>query len=201
MAEVRSALASVCSGEDPRAAIERTGVGFVERPLGDLVSVSAWPHSFELVCREMSAALDIKIPRDFRTAHGNSDHTLFMVAPQRFLICSNSQELGALLTARFDTKSGVITELGHSRTRIRIQGPNARALLARGVAIDLDADVFPAGNFAQSAIHHMWLLLHNVSSQRHGDAYDVYVMRSFAVSFWHWLTSSALLLGCETTGG
>ena len=54
-----------------------------------------------------------------------------------------------------------------------------------------------AGHFAQCAIHHMWLLLHKVSDDEGEDAFDIYVLRSFAASFWHWMTSTAVLIGNE----
>lgn len=197
MPEVHSALASVCPGEDSKFTVESLGIDFEEIPIGDLISISAWQDSFDLVCKEISTTLDIKIPQNYYRAEANNDHTLFMVAPRRFLAQSSYKGLGSRLASRFCGEDGVITELGHSRTRIRIRGPGTRALLARGVAINLDKSAFPAGHFAQCAIHHMWLLLHKVSDDEGEDAFDIYVLRSFAASFWHWLTSTAGLIGNE----
>jgi len=199
MVEVRSALASMASENDLRPAIEHPDIRFQELPVGDLVSVSAWPDCFVDVSENVSGVLGVEVPETYRVASGNDVHTVYMVAPHRFLIVSEVQGLGVSLLPCLDGDKGTLTELGHSRTRIRIHGPNARALLARGVAIDLDPTVFSSGEFVQSAIHHMWLLIHNVSSEQEGDAYDVYVLRSFAVSFWHWLVSSVELLGNETS--
>ena len=138
--------------------------------------------------------LILKCRETYRTAVANKNYSVFMVTPRRFLIHADHPGLSALIKPRFNTALGVVTELGHSRTRIRIQGPKARALLSRGVAIDLDSSAFPVGDFAQCAIHHMGLLLHHISSEEENGTYVVYVLRSFAVSFWHWLTSSTVLL-------
>ena len=61
MAEIRSALASVCD-HGSQATIECAGVYCKELPIGDLISVSAWPDSFERVSDALSAALNIKMP-------------------------------------------------------------------------------------------------------------------------------------------
>ena len=89
-----------------------------------------------------------------------------------------------------------MTRLGHGRTVLRVTGPESDLLLNRGLPVDLDPEVFPANAFAQSAIHHMHVMVHRVDIA--GElAFDVYVSREVAISFWEWLTEAAAPLGCE----
>jgi sarcosine oxidase subunit gamma len=88
----------------------------------------------------------------------------------------------------FTPHEAVVTDLGHSRTVIRITGTSATALLARGIAIDLDDGAFPVDRFAQTAIREVGVLLHRAA----GESFDLYVPRSFAAWLWDWLTEAAL---------
>jgi sarcosine oxidase subunit gamma len=197
MPEIRSALASVYETGSFSAAPVQPGVSIKESPVGDLVLVSSWPDSFDAVCRLLSQELETQMPETYRRCVVGAKCSVFMVAPRRLLICADDAGLGPKLAARFTTDQAVVSELGHSRTLIRLEGPETRALLSRGLPVDLDPSVFPRGAFAQSAIHHIWLLIHNVSpSDRHG-AFDIYVPRAFAVSFWHWITSVAAVFGYQ----
>ena len=78
----------------------------------------------------------------------------------------------------------------------RVAGPRSDLLLNRGLPIDLDPEVFPVNAFAQSAIHHMHVLVHRVDIA-HALVFDTYVSRELAVSFWEWLTEAAAPLGYE----
>ena len=82
----------------------------------------------------------------------------------------------------------VVTPLSHSRTRIYIEGPVARDILAKGIAIDLHADAFGPGKFAMTGLHHTPILLHCVAPLR----LEIYAMRTFAGNIWEWLTDAAL---------
>jgi methylglutamate dehydrogenase subunit D len=90
----------------------------------------------------------------------------------------------------------VLIEIGDSRTVLRVAGVGAAILLNRGLPIDLDDDAFPVDAFAQSLIHHMPVLVHRVSTGA-SRAFDVYVTRDYALSFWEWLTRAAESLGCD----
>ncbi len=197
MPETRSALASIYKTGIFSASAVQPGLSIRERPLGDLVLVSAWPDTFDAVCCLLSQELETQMPETYRCSVVGVKCSVYMVAPRRLLICADDAGLGPKLAARFTTDQAVVSELGHSRTLIRLEGPETRALLSRGLPVDLDPSVFPRGAFAQSAIHHIWLLIHNVSpDDRHG-VFDIYVPRAFAVSFWHWITSVATAFGYQ----
>lgn len=197
MPEIRSALAAVYESGIFGAAVPRPSVSIKECRVGDLVLVSAWPDTFDAVCRLLSQELETQMPETYRCSVVGVKCSVFMVAPRRLLICADDAGLGPKLAARFTTDQAVVSELGHSRTLIRLEGPETRALLSRGLPVDFDPSVFPRGAFAQSAIHHIWLLIHNVSPDDHHGVFDIYVPRAFAVSFWHWITSVASAFGYQ----
>jgi heterotetrameric sarcosine oxidase gamma subunit len=75
---------------------------------------------------------------------------------------------------------------------LRLSGPKARAVLAKGVPIDLHPAVFRPGDAAVTLAGHVGIVLWQVDA---APIYDVAVFRSFAGSFWHWLTESAAEFG------
>ncbi len=86
------------------------------------------------------------------------------------------------------------TEIGHSRTVLRISGSEARTVLNRGLAIDLDDSAFPEGVFVQSVIHHIPVLAYRLPSSD-GPVFEVFVSREYAVTFWQWLVEAAAPVG------
>lgn len=81
-----------------------------------------------------------------------------------------------------------VTPLSSSRTRIEISGAPARNVLAKCAAIDFHKNEFKAGTFAQTGIHHVPVLIHCVA----GEIFNLYVLRTFALSIWDHLTDAAL---------
>ncbi len=88
---------------------------------------------------------------------------------------------------------GAVTSLSHSRTRIFIEGEPAREVLARSIPLDFHPSAFVIGQFALTGIHHTPVLVHRSGEQR----YEIYAMRTFALSVWEWLSDAALPFGYE----
>jgi sarcosine oxidase subunit gamma len=89
--------------------------------------------------------------------------------------------------------AGAATPLSHSRSRILIAGEPARAVLAKGIPLDLHPDAFPVGQAALTGLHHTPVLLHRASEDR----YELWAMRSFALACWEWLADAALEFGYD----
>ena len=53
--------------------------------------------------------------------------------------------------------------------------------------VDLDPAAFPIGRLAQTAIHHIDVLIHRIDER----AYEIWVVRSFAESLSEWLLGAA----------
>lgn len=82
--------------------------------------------------------------------------------------------------------AGVSDQTGAYRL-FRIEGPQARTLLQRGVAIDLDDSAFATGAVAITVIAYIDVILRRLD----GDgAYELWVYRSYADSFLAWLDSA-----------
>jgi len=86
-----------------------------------------------------------------------------------------------------------VTPLSHSRTRIFIEGGCAADILKKGVPIDFHPKVFKPGQAALTGLHHTPILLHRVREDR----FEIYAMRTFALSLWDWLTDAALEFGYD----
>jgi sarcosine oxidase subunit gamma len=82
-----------------------------------------------------------------------------------------------------------VTDQSDSRFVLDIKGPKARDMLTKGVALDLDARVFPSGHCAQTLVAHMAVGIACIDAAV--PHFEVTAARSTAESFWHWLTHSA----------
>lgn len=197
MSDQRSALAAVYRPGRIGTREGPAGVAIHERLGRTLVQVSGWPGAFDLTCRKLEALCNCRMPHDGRTAVSEGVRSIFRVAPERLWLAGpeGDETLRRLDEPTFGPDT-VVTEIGHSRTVVRVTGAGARELLNRGLPVDLDVTVFPADAIAQSVIHHIPVLVHWVPVA--GDnVFDVYVTSDYAVSFWEWLTEAAQSFGCE----
>lgn len=197
MVKSNSALAAVYRTGTTGAEGGAPAVSICERLERDLIQVAGWRRNFESVSGRLAEMLDCRIPTEVGRSNSSGDRTVFRVRPERLWIAgpSSDEVLRQLDVASFGGDA-VVSELGHGRTVLRIAGPRSDLLLNRGLPIDLDPEVFPTNAFAQSAIHHMHVLVHRADVA--GElVFDVYVSRELAVSFWEWLTEAAAPLGFE----
>jgi methylglutamate dehydrogenase subunit D len=197
MLEQRSALATVYKPGRIGVQAGAAPVTLSERVGRTLVQVSGWPESFQRLCPKLETLLSCRMPEDGLRAVSQGQRSIFRVTPERLWVAGPSDD--DLLRTFDGTALGddaVVTEIGHSRTVVRVAGTGARTLLNRGLPVDLDTAVFPVDAFAQSVIHHIPVLVHRVDRDGDGD-FEVYVTRDYAVSFWEWLTEAAQSLGCQ----
>lgn len=104
-----------------------------------------------------------------------------------------NEDLAADLAAKLKGLASV-TDQSSGRGVVRLSGPRTRDVLAKGLAIDLDPRVFPAGSAATSTLSHMSVL---VWREDEAENFDIVLFRSVAESFWRWLSASAAEYGCE----
>ena len=91
-----------------------------------------------------------------------------------------------------EPSDGAALDLSHSRTRIRVNGPDATALLNRFLPLDLKDSAFPEGSVASSALHHV-----GVTLWRSAAGHELFIPRGFALSCWEVLLESARQFGVE----
>jgi len=199
MLEQRSALAAVCK---PGRIGTREGPASVvvfERVGRALVQVSGWPGAFDPACRKLETLFRCRMPDTGLRAVSQGARSIFRVGPERLWLAGpGDDEMLQRLDASALDPDAVVTEIGQSRTVVRVKGAGARELLNRGLPVDLDVAVFPADAFAQSVIHHIPVLVHRVALEG-DDGFDVYVTSDYAVSFWEWLTEALQSFGGEIT--
>jgi sarcosine oxidase subunit gamma len=97
--------------------------------------------------------------------------------------------------AKLSPDAGAVTILSAGRVRLRVAGPEARDVLACGIAIDLHPAKFAVGQSAQTGLHHTGIFLERVAV----DTYELFVQRTFAASIREWLLDASLAHGVVGT--
>jgi sarcosine oxidase subunit gamma len=123
------------------------------------------------------------------TAEALGGHDAHWAGPDQYFVLAEGRGEGELhreLKSRLAGVASVIDQ-SHGRVMIRISGPKARAVLAKGTPVDLHPDEFPVGKSALTQMAHVGVHLTRVGP----DAFDLSVFRGFSESFWEWLTEQA----------
>ncbi len=122
---------------------------------------------------------------------------LLWAGPGQWLALSRESlpagELETRLSAVFAGLASV-AEQSDGRTVLRIAGPKARDVLAKGLPIDLHPRVFRPGDTALTVAA---LIGVQIWQTNEAPTYELAVFRGFARSFWKFLAESAAEYGCE----
>ena len=143
-------------------------------------------------------AYGVQLPESSRVAQGSAV-SFIGYGPGQWLAVSESLAHEALAGDLSQRLAGLasISDQSGGRTVLRVSGPRARDVLAKGLPVDLDPRAFPLGSAATSVIGHMGVQLWQVDDTR---SYDIAIFRSLSQSFWRWLTASAAEFGYEVSG-
>lgn len=139
---------------------------------------------------ELSAAVErafgIPLPmQPARTANGSI--AFIWSGPDSWLaICSSPTDFASRLEAVIGPRPA-ITDLTGSQVMVRVSGPRARDGLVKVVPIDLDESVFRTNSAALTVASHIRIHLWQIDDT---PTYEIACPRSYAVSFWHSLTSA-----------
>jgi len=169
-----------------------SAVTIQERCDFDLVQIAAWPDSADHVAAIIAERTGCAVPEGNGGSASAGDVRVLWNGPDRWWIVGLTGGPALSLVDAFDADAAAVSELSQSRTVLRLGGPMSRAVLAKGLPIDLHRRAFAAGRVAQSAIHHTGVLVHRIDG---GNSFDLYVFRSFGLSFWEWLTDAAAEYG------
>jgi heterotetrameric sarcosine oxidase gamma subunit len=161
-----------------------------------LIQLGAFATSLAQLDQAAAALLGAALPTTVGEAIGAGQRQLLKTGPEQFWILGPAaDDLAARLQGTIDPSVGAVTPLSHSRTRIIVEGAPARELLIQGIPLDLHRLVFREGQFALTGLHHTPVLLLRSAQDR----YEIFAMRTFALSVWEWLTDAALRWGYEIT--
>jgi heterotetrameric sarcosine oxidase gamma subunit len=145
-----------------------------------LTQVAGFSKGSESAVAEIAGIL----PENNDRAIESRGRMIFRIGPLAFwFVGPERDDLGLRLAGR-----AVVTPLSNSRTRISVEGRAARQVLLKGIPVDLHENHFATGQFAMTGLHHTPVLLHCVSPSR----FELYTMRTFALSVWEWLEDAAL---------
>lgn len=109
--------------------------------------------------------------------------------PEQYFVVAEGRGEGALYRELKAALDGIasVSDQSHGRVIIRIEGPKARQVLAKGTPVDLHADEFPLGKSASTQMAHVGVHLTRVAD----DAFELSMFRGFSESFWEWITTQA----------
>jgi sarcosine oxidase subunit gamma len=192
-----SALAGIAIPGRYGKANGEPGVTIEERLGLGLATVAARKGEAPALRGAVKSAYGVMLPDSSRVAQG-SQVSFVGYGPGQWLAVSDTLRGEALARDLTQWLKGLasISDQSGGRTVLRLSGPRARDVLAKGLAIDLDPRVFPLGSAATSTISLMGVQVWQTDDTR---SYDIAIFRSVSASFWRWLTASAAEFGYEVT--
>ncbi|WP_158807279.1 sarcosine oxidase subunit gamma [Beijerinckia sp. L45] len=157
-----------------------------------LATIIVRPGEEAALDRLMQERLGVALPATGRAAFASAG-SLVWSAPGQWLVMGPAASALADLPQRLAGVAAV-TDQSDGRALVRVGGADARALLAKGVSIDLHPSVFAAGATAVTSVAHINIQLWQVDD---APTYVLAVPRGFAGSFWSWLTAAAAEYGYD----
>jgi sarcosine oxidase subunit gamma len=169
------------------------GVTLSERGGLALCVISAGAGKTSQVAAKMASVTGLDLPMEPRRV-GKNGFALIGTAPGQWLAVAESKEaraLPAMLAAALKGDATVV-DLSDGKAVLRVSGPRAREVLAKGCSLDLHPRVFKPGSAATTPVALIDCVIWQVDET---PTYDLAVASSYAESFWSWLTASAAEFG------
>jgi sarcosine oxidase subunit gamma len=172
---------------------EGVGVVLSETRPGSIVQAAAWHGQEKALIAAIREATALSLPDGAGAGAYSNGKGAFGIAPGRFLLVEQPEGLAVRLRQAVAPETGTVTDLSHGRTAIRVAGAKAEWVLAKFFAIDFALPAFPVGSGVSTAHHDIFAQIQRTAE----DAFDLYVFRSFARSFWTMLGHGAEEVGYE----
>jgi sarcosine oxidase subunit gamma len=135
------------------------------------------------------AAYGVELPSGAGRVEGNGIAFVW-AGPDHWLAVAErgvSRDLEAELKSRLAGIASVVDQ-SDGRIVVRISGPHARDVLAKGVPIDLHPRAFSPGSVVITHASHIGVILWQTDD---APTYEAALFRSYADSFTHWLFEAA----------
>lgn len=193
----KSALAGLATPGRTGVAVSSPGVVLTERTRLALALLQARRDRGGALAQRIAERFGTSLPVAPRVAVGR-DMTFIWSGPGRWLAVGETLAPGAAEAALRAAVGGDAVVIGQTDAYgvVRISGPAARDVLARGLPIDLHPRAFQPGHAALTFAEQIAVQIWQVDDH---PTYDIAFPRSSSGSFWHWLTESAAPFGCEVT--
>jgi len=145
--------------------------------------------------RDIEAVTGIELLRGANRAALQKEGTAAIcIGPHRWLVVEQERrDLYDLIRAATDTRQAAVIDQSHGRIGLRLSGPNVRDLLSKGTSIDLRPARFPAGCGTATRLERFTVVLHCIETE----CFDLFALRSYAVSLYEWLLDAAIEFGCR----
>lgn len=151
----------------------------------EMHQIAAWPDTIGQVGKIAAETVGTDHAPGSLHAHVGSIGALLRIEPLKWWV------YGAEPPA-IDPEVGNTLDVSHSRTQIRITGPNAAEFLNRHFPLDLREASFPVGSVASSVTHHVGCTL-----WRSSEGYELFIPRGFAMTLWEGFVESAEQFGLQ----
>jgi heterotetrameric sarcosine oxidase gamma subunit len=185
--EPRSALADLQAHGGTVSSAGEAGVILREVRGGAILQLGR-PGPESAVTAALAALGLAALPEMGRSSQGSSGQLLPIGPRQWLLLADDPNQRGPTLRDRLAPAFAPVLIMSDAWTRIRIEGPRGRDLLAKGAIIDLHPKQFAVNACAVTAFAGMRTVLWRGAGD---DRFDLLVGRSLAVALWHWLVESA----------
>lgn len=155
--------------------------------VGDLLlwQIAAWPDSVDAVAARLMADANVDAAPGPGRAVVGDPAALLRTEPLKWWWLGPG-------APGLDPEEGATLDLSHSRTRLRVTGPQARLCLNRLLPLDLREASFPVDTVATTAMHHVAVTL-----WRSAQGFELFLPRGFAASLWEVLFDTAVQFGVE----
>ena len=177
---VRLIAKTPCEGLVP---VEVAGVTLTEWVPEAITSVAPFKGQDKLVSAALKEALGTGLPAPGRAAGKEGARVLWSGLGQAMVLGPRVEVSGAALTDQSDAWACLVLE-----------GPEARAVLARLCPLDLRREVFKRGHVARSLLGHMNVLVHRAGAER----YELMVFRSMAHTAVHELSEAMTSVAAQS---
>lgn len=170
--------------------------GIVVRERTDLrlLHVAAFRNREAAVRDAVLAASGLPLPEEPRRVE-SAGLTALWAGPGRWLLMAPQDAAESLdRIAAALAGSAACAEVGDGRAILTVSGPRARAVLAKGIGIDLAPDSFRPSQTALTMASMIDVQLSRLPGE---DAFELILFRSLAGSLWHWLEETAAIEGID----
>ena len=117
--------------------------------------------------------------------------TALPLSPRQWMLVSSAsthaEGLAAHVTKLIESRA-YVSEQSDSRVCIRVRGPMARRVMAKGCRLDLHPSSAGPGFCAQTVVAQVGVTIHQVDE---APTFDLLVYSGFARSFWDWIREAA----------
>ena len=169
------------------------GVTVQDRSGLEIVTLAARKGQEGALAARMQAAYGLGLPNGPKRAVAGALAALG-IGPSAWLVTREAGEANLLVSDLVETVGTLasVTDQTSGYAALRVSGPRARDMFAKGLDIDLHPRAFAPGDVAVTACSHIGVTLWQLDET---PTYEIALFRSMAGSFWHWLGDSAAEFG------